>query len=1260
MSPIMQYIKPENYIKRTVVSINNQFDFFSERNQLKEVITEKHRVTILGVAGLGKSIELEYLAYHFSKKGSKLTPLLINLNNVTMSSIEDLVSKRLSNFDNIEKEKLIILLDALDEVHVDYIDVVASSINLFAETYPDVKIVVSCRNNFYSTEKEKGTAKLKTFETFILSPLEHYAINNFIKEKVTDNPDGLIENLDRLDFYNLLSSPFYLVNIVAYFNEKGELPNSKKELFEFLMEKRFEKDLEKFQNSGVKLEQHKNKIYSVLEQIAMIMLEMGQNHLRTDQVFEKTIDDETLRESIEYSFLFSKSNLDSSWQFEHNNFKEYLAARYLSNFSLAKIQSIISINGERKRIKPNWLNAVSLLFSIISDEKKSTNLLNWILRIEPDVLVRFEKDKLELNIREKLFRNFYDSYLEKQVIIRNEKFQYRDLALMVSESEGILNYIIQVMNSSDEHVTTWNTICLFEYFDILENYHDAIQDTIYSKIINPDTPSNLKYECLNTLKVLNIYSLELTDNLIANIDLYQPDQYVRTGFYNYLDLLEDHELNNYINLLLSTFPLLRKMKTLSGNRDESPAFLFEEESSFIKLFKKLKSLESIREIFSWSFEEDIQYDSVFWDIMSETIDKSSKFNEEEKTELTPLISRLLIKLSNRIYDTLDSNFKNYFENLENSATEINSILNIVIKDEVRMREKLDAYALVSNEKSIINLINQVENGVFNRDQLRAIRNSLNYKADRKLFDKFYTVIIGIYPDLKYPKRMDWDDLKKKRDLNDRKLLSDRSLFINKVKSIFKEIGEESYSLENAKLHRLDEEVDNTVTFDLLKSFLIGKSIERVKNERVLKCLEHDAWWRGYKVNKLYEWEIHDEKFEFDTNEKQYIRSWLDDNLDNLNFKNGLIQTENGFQLKSLEFQAYYLIRVLNYEINEGLLLDLISMDGPLLPKKGNKHSSIDSTDISFFEWLSTKLDLNKIKARILENIENKAVIQETLIRHYSHCARLNWTEARSHIYADLQDDHYSDYDKTKLVDYFIKLGGKLNDLNKLLANSKIELATHILEKHLEIKDYDTTIILGKQLLKEENDSERQLRYINLIINANEHIGFKLQINWIVQRKHFPDSWYKYKKLNENALSDLLFLYQKALILNFGKSSWGGQGRNDCFIGIIRLGSENKRNYKLVKKYLNSWLEYAPDEKTLHYQLQKLDQEFYLKQVNPKTFEAAHKIVRNGYVKRTFFRLISVPNQKLSFIINLFALLGGLALIYSFIAWLIGLFDTSSS
>ena len=103
-------------------------------------------------------------------------------------------------------------------------------------------------------------------------------------------------------------------------------------------------------------------------------------------------------ECTKYSGILVKKSNDA-WVFEHNNFREYLAAKYLSELDVETIRQIIFDTNHK--VKDSWLNVLSFLVALYPND----SLLNLIAETDIEIFVKFEQDRLNDAERFRIFES---------------------------------------------------------------------------------------------------------------------------------------------------------------------------------------------------------------------------------------------------------------------------------------------------------------------------------------------------------------------------------------------------------------------------------------------------------------------------------------------------------------------------------------------------------------------------------------------------------------------------------------------------------------------------------------------------------------------------------------------------------------------------------------------------------------------------------------------------------------------------------------
>jgi len=1206
------YTETKDYITRSITTVRGEGEFSLESKTLLDVIDEKKRITILGVAGSGKSIELANVAFKNSHRNGELYPVKIRLNTLTDQNIEELLELEYSEFKKIPHKKLLILLDALDEVHIDYLDIAVNNITILSKKYNDAKIVVSCRNNFYIAETDKRRAKLEGFSTYLIKPLDYFAVHSYLKGKIDIEPEKFIEDLRKKKYYDLLYSPFYLVNLVDYYNSKKEIPESKKTIFDFLIKQRIETDYDKYENSGVSIQDYSVKIEPFIEQLAVIAESMGKNYLdERTEVLPLLLDDNHLLKIIKRTFLFNKTPKNTHWEFEHNNFQEYLAARFLSRLSIEQIQEFVSFKPDFNKIKPSWLNTLSFLFSIVEPKsKKLDNLLIWIKTIEPDILIRFEKDKIDLKIREQLFKDIYEEYESKEIIIRNEKFESEDLALFVSDSFTIIEYLIAKIERSNYMLIISGALRMLPSFKNIESFKIKIRDVLLDKLIQVELSDIIKYHCLYAFSELKIFDQELTEQILKFNSL-ESGQYIRAGFYKYLE--NSVNVDDYVEILLKGIDFIQNIQVTINNRSENPETrLADEKYNLELLLDKIDSPKGVLRLLEWaaSHDKDSYLEDIYFEQINSILKKATKVYLNGYQEVYSSVLNLLEVFSRRYYRELGDDFKQFFKQ---TNTEFKAFLKLYKDYKAKLNEEESNFdyslTLVCNEEGVEFLINEIRNGRLVDPETWRIRNYLAFDQRREIHDIYQKELVKIDKNKYSYIKIDHEALKKARLKRDIELLFAKDEFLNEVKLLFEEDAKDKLKITSKELFNWrkkrfnDEEMSNEIIVDTLRDKARGK--EYVELTEVEELVKSEDRWKWFTLHSLVKFDKNNIDFEFNENVTKYIKDWVKEEILTANFKTAIKFTADGYNYRYTELFISYFSQRLNIELSGRNYLDFLFVDCYFLPVKNiAKHDENDSKIPNTKNFLIEKLGVDKVAKQILQNIENDEITPIVKQNHFKYCQELNLKEATPLIFKEIQDSNKDKLEVNQLITQYLELDGNYDDILDIIDDFTIDVQLHATNLLAE-KKFVPVIAYLKAKINEEENEETCLRYIQRISIINEEEAFTLLKKWVLKNKQLPDRIFGLKGLKGAKLNDLIEIFEDSLINKYGTDVW--TSRNDYLVALVELGSKNENDYILVKLKLNNWLSKYSEMKFLHYQLQKLEQLYYSNKMQSITFDEAREL-----------------------------------------------------
>ena len=451
-----------------------------------DCVKQDKQILLLSTAGSGKTYTL-YQIFHEAESNHyqvffyRLNELDRSQNNALKALAEGKVAQNDDGDNNA-----IILLDGYDEMLKEGApDWFSQTLRKIIKCYPDIHMVVSSRSNAdYHLLEDIG------FKTYRIKPLTQKDIEKYLEENGV-NKETFNKQVEINDLSDFCVNAFYLTKMVDVWRQEHSLPSNSK-LMETIISKRINKDSDKYATVSALMERHIQDTRYRFERIALIMQCMHRDYLTKDELLKITGDKD--QAILEYHGLWEKDNLDR-WKFSHNNFREYFAAVALSRKSLDEIKRFIGCGINCSFIRPSWHNTLSYLIALDGND----DLQDWILSIQPELILLFERDRFLERKRAGLFIQLMEQTKEDHHWL-NLDYSYRQkLALFASSSDSV-RYILNELKSDIPIRQKQNLLRCLQFFDTFYEHRSDIAETVFGIASVPENPDYYRADALRVME----------------------------------------------------------------------------------------------------------------------------------------------------------------------------------------------------------------------------------------------------------------------------------------------------------------------------------------------------------------------------------------------------------------------------------------------------------------------------------------------------------------------------------------------------------------------------------------------------------------------------------------------------------------------------------------------------------------------------------------------------------------------------------------
>lgn len=636
------------------------------------------------------------------------------------------------------------------------------------------------------------------------------------------------------------------------------------------------------------------------------------------------------RKLIEKSGLLIKDGND--WRFLHNNFREYYAAKYLSEQNQEFVIKTIACESG---IKPYWVNVLGFLTGFELD----WDLKNWLIEKETAALVKYSSKQLDSSIRFSVFKHLFEKYENMHIHFHEDLCTEQELSDFV-DSRKVLKYLIDRIKNPRNWVSQYTALNLLMFCPDFYGKEAEIQN-ILLKCCEENANSN-KMIC--RLAMMTLGTLKGNERVIATklMEIFENinEDYIRLGMYEYL--YKTNLADDYVEYCLSGIKYVNNY--LDNHRIANESFMLE------SCLRELTSKSSILELLEYFINDKIKMYST----------------EKILDECIKTIVDLYTKGEDDIFDSIIDIFleakKKYCYEMYGSLTQFFELTHTMNKALLIISERVDGqFYYLSNlvNKETIEYLAENYSSlspkakvIFHKIVIRYVRDENEYKQYAKLIEDADGTKL---PD--FERDVDYQEMKIQENIDFCDVLMDD----NKLKEIYMQL------IEN-----LD---DPSVTNRQLKKVELNCDIHSVLNKLRLKMYKYEV---NVRVDEFFE------KINIDDFVLVSIYDILDKDIYNLMsnqqkerlikivlnmlrdgiYKDCVKYDENSVSINSKVIEILAVLKITDYTVEEDVLIDFTELP----------YFAFDNSKVSLkYDYLCSKLSVDKILNRLVQNVKEHKV-----------------------------------------------------------------------------------------------------------------------------------------------------------------------------------------------------------------------------------------------------------------------------------------------
>jgi hypothetical protein len=419
-----------------------------------------------------------------------------------------------------------------------------------------------------------------------------------------------------------------------------------------------------------------------------------------------------------------------------------------------------------------------------------------------------------------------------------------------------------------------------------------------------------------------------------------------------------------------------------------------------------------------------------------------------------------------------------------------------------MKNKYRLLATIADEQCVDFLTKQYLGGNITDTNVWTFINFLSFKNREKYDNLLNTINKKTNNKFLPPPPRDYEKEKKEKMKREIEIIFDKNEFLKEVEKIFDGEGKEEISfedIENLLIERYDKDKYNEFVIRELSYYLEQNKYVKWKLDNLKKKI-NQCNYEWFTVSHIFNLLYHGREWELSKEQIAVIKNYCLKNLKEVNFKDALKPKDKGVATSEFATMLWYFLRKFNFVYPEGILLDMLSFDWI----EGQQYVGID--------YLESKLSPEKIRERILDNLNSGIKAEVVLKNHINYCKKHNFIETREHLFNIIKKPEIKIENRLLALETVANFPDSTTFLEEMLDIGELELF---------IKSAEILITRGnnkskeKLLLKLSSEDEKfALESAKLLIKEQDLSAIRYYSNYIKRTKKFEVDFHDRNPLQE--------------------------------------------------------------------------------------------------------------------------------------------------